>query len=193
MSKRGSLQGSVSPSEDSGKKTQKRRKPIRSCAFCRKRKLRCDRQKPICSTCKTKGRSDCIYTEEFAHRVESGELFGSTPNVELLKRIEDLEKRVGDKQKGKQYTTMNTKPLRNPYARFYYLECKNSGRRIMYGPTSLRTYLSNDDNRFVNTYNQLWSKVKIERNRWKAKHKWTMKPESRLLEGPLLNLSLIHI
>ena len=186
MSKRGSLQDSASPLEEASKKAQKRRKPIKSCAFCRKRKLRCDQQKPVCSTCKMRGRSDCLYTEEFTHRIETKELFGSTPNIELLKRIEDLEKRLDDKGLVEEAATMNTSQFRNPYANFYYLQCKGSGRRIMYGPTSLRTHLSHDDNRFVNTYNQLWSKVKIERNRWKARHKWTMKPETKVLEGPSL-------
>lgn len=186
MSKRGSLQDRASPSEETVKKAQKRRKPIKSCAFCRKRKLRCDQQKPMCSTCKTRGRSGCLYTEKFTHKIETKELFGSTPNIELLKRIEDLEKRLDDKELTEKDVALSTSPFRNPYANFYYLQCKGSGRRIVYGPTSLRTHLSNDDNRFVNTYNQLWSKVKIERNRWKARHKWTMKPETQLLEGPPL-------
>ncbi|CAI4809855.1 ALI_collapsed_G0052200.mRNA.1.CDS.1 [Saccharomyces cerevisiae] len=186
MSKRGSLQDRASPSEETVKKAQKRRKPIKSCAFCRKRKLRCDQQKPMCSTCKTRGRSGCLYTEKFTHKIETKELFGSTPNIELLKRIEDLEKRLDDKELTEKDVALSRSPFRNPYANFYYLQCKGSGRRIVYGPTSLRTHLSNDDNRFVNTYNQLWSKVKIERNRWKARHKWTMKPETQLLEGPPL-------
>ncbi|CAI4051778.1 Yrm1p SKDI_15G3190 [Saccharomyces kudriavzevii IFO 1802] len=184
MSKRGNLQDGITPLEDAGKNVRKRRKPIKSCAFCRKRKLRCDQQKPVCSTCKARRRTDCLYTEEFGHSIESEELFGNTPNIELLKRVEELEKRLDDKGLVKENST-KTKTPKNPYANFYYLQCKGSGRRMMYGPTSLRTYLSNDDNRFVNTYNQLWSKVKIERNKWKARNKWTIKPESRLLEKPL--------
>ncbi|EDO15549.1 hypothetical protein Kpol_1042p7 [Vanderwaltozyma polyspora DSM 70294] len=48
---------------DTGNKVEKkkRKKKIKSCLFCRKRKLRCGQEKPMCSTCQTRGFATCEY------------------------------------------------------------------------------------------------------------------------------------
>ncbi|CAI4065069.1 hypothetical protein SUVZ_08G2060 [Saccharomyces uvarum] len=193
MLKRGGLQEDISSSEGAAKKGRKRRKPIKSCAFCRKRKLRCDQQKPMCLTCKSRGRPDCLYTEGFTHSIEPNELFGSTPNIELLQRVDELEKKLNGTGLEKENVSEKRKTARNPYANLYHLQCKGSGRRITYGPTSLRTYLSNDNVQFMKRYNQFRSKVKIELNKWKAEmnkwkssNKWTMMSEFGVLESTLV-------
>ncbi|QID85534.1 transcription factor [Saccharomyces pastorianus] len=187
MVKRGDLQEGISSSEDAAKNRRKRRKPIKSCAFCRKRKLRCDQQKPMCLTCKSRGRPDCLYTQEFTHSIEPDELFGSTPNIELLQKVDELEKKLNGKGLERENVAEKRKTARNPYANLYHFQCRGSGRRIAYGPTSLRTYLFNDNVEFVKRYNQLRSrKVKIEINKWKAANTWTRMSEFGVLESTLV-------
>lgn len=42
---------------------KKRKSTIKSCTFCRKRKLKCDKAKPMCSTCKGRNFIECIYSQ----------------------------------------------------------------------------------------------------------------------------------
>lgn len=71
--------------------TKRRRKAIKSCSFCRKRKLKCDQAKPMCKQCVDRKLPDCVYTDEFNYEITTDELFSNTPNVELVQRIKELE------------------------------------------------------------------------------------------------------
>ncbi|WBF13316.1 hypothetical protein N7582_002662 [Saccharomyces uvarum] len=150
----------------------------------------------MCLTCVSRGRPDCFYTDGFTHSIEPNELFGSTPNIELLQRVDELEKKLNGAGLKKESVSEKRKTARNPYANLYHLQCKGSGRRITYGPTSLRTYLSNDNVQFMKRYNQFRSKVKIEINKWKSdinkwkfSNKWTMMSEFGALESTMVENS----
>lgn len=70
---------------------RKRRQVVKSCAFCRSRKIRCDRVKPKCENCRSRHTTDCIYTDDSHVQLSRDELFGNKPNVLLLQRINELE------------------------------------------------------------------------------------------------------
>ena len=74
----------------SGKKG-KRRKVIKSCAFCRKRKLKCSQARPMCQQCVIRKLPQCVYTEEFNYPLSNTELFEQVPNVALVQKIENLQ------------------------------------------------------------------------------------------------------
>ncbi|CAI4065037.1 hypothetical protein SUVZ_08G1970 [Saccharomyces uvarum] len=184
------------PTSSNGNK--KRNKLIKSCGFCRGRKIRCDQQKPMCSTCISRSLMDCQYAEEFNKDIEKKAIYGTSTNVELLKKIDDLENKIRALENGKNTdfptnfmhssssfslsnatacggSTESSSPLPegviNPYADLYFLECKHSGRTIIYGPTSMRTQINGG---FIQKYKQLWAKVKVERNIWKKNNQKTM-------------------
>ncbi|SCU81591.1 LAMI_0B06942g1_1 [Lachancea mirantina] len=71
---------------------RRRRKTVRSCTFCRQRKLKCDQQKPMCGSCKARKLPECFYTDGFNFQLTSEELFSGSPNVALMKRIRELER-----------------------------------------------------------------------------------------------------
>ncbi|KAL3236738.1 Yrr1p RNJ42_01832 [Nakaseomyces bracarensis] len=192
-------------SQDTVRKVRKRFKPLKSCAFCRKRKLKCDKKKPRCSSCIRRCLPECLYTENAftLEMVQSGKV----TSMQLLERIRDLEKRLADKQTKdvlqfatqqeslnhqrarmessgmitvtRQASLPTSQPIRynyenwrgtNPYLKYNYLQVKQYGRLIYYGPTALRTQVAINDGGFLEKYQQLWSKVKEERQRYKSKH-----------------------
>ncbi|QHS76263.1 Yrr1p [Saccharomyces paradoxus] len=197
---------SVTPTSTGGKK---RNKLIKSCGFCRRRKLRCDQQKPMCSTCISRNLTTCQYADEFNKDIEKKATYGPYPNAELLKKVEDLENKIRILESEKNtnssassmYTSPNFPPLDtsvcetstetssplpdgviNPYADRYYLQSKHSGRSVLYGPTSMRTQIANSNWGFIEKYKQLWTKVKAERNKWKQNNQKTMCRELSLLD-----------
>ncbi|CAI4036462.1 hypothetical protein SMKI_15G3090 [Saccharomyces mikatae IFO 1815] len=188
---------------------KKRNKLIKSCSFCRRRKLRCDQQKPMCSTCVSRNLMTCRYAEEFNKNIEKKAIYGSHSTAELSKKIEELENKIRILEAEKNITssvsstytspnfplssasgcggsTNTSSPLPggviNPYADCYYLQLKHSGRSILYGPTSMRTQIANSNWGFVEKYKQLWTKVKVERNKWKQNNKRTMRRDLSLLD-----------
>ena len=197
---------SGTPTSTSGKK---RNKLIKSCGFCRRRKLRCDQQKPMCSTCISRNLTTCQYAEEFNKNIEKKATYGPYPNADLLKKVEELENKIRileaekntNSSASSMYTSPNFPPLGtsvgegstvtssplpdgviNPYADRYYLQSKHSGRSTLYGPTSMRTQIANSNWGFIEKYKQLWAKVKVERNKWKQNNQKTMCRELGLLD-----------
>lgn len=86
--------GSNATRPTSSNSNKKRNKLIKSCGFCRRRKLRCDQQKPMCSTCISRNLVACQYAEEFNKSVEKKAIYGTFSNMELLKKIDDLENKI---------------------------------------------------------------------------------------------------
>ncbi|SCU80774.1 LADA_0B09450g1_1 [Lachancea dasiensis] len=70
---------------------RRRRKVVKSCTFCRQRKLKCDQQKPMCGQCAARKLPECVYTDGFNFQLTSDELFSDKPNVSLIRRIQELE------------------------------------------------------------------------------------------------------
>lgn len=73
---------------------KRRRKIIKACLFCRKRKLKCNLDKPKCQQCKSRCLPSCIYTNSFNFDVSEKDIFSDTPNIELVSRIIKLEEEL---------------------------------------------------------------------------------------------------
>ena len=255
LSATGSPQMQTTTSKDASdaqkvkKPKSKRHKPIRSCSFCRKRKLKCDQQKPICSSCKSRELSECIYTDnsncgsspvnntsnDSRSRKSSNTKRGS-PNITTLGVAEYSSAPLRDSLSNMQFPTMvlynnsagspvtqaspttshfsfyeghvtadvpniaqsiassnvegSVESVRssveeqipNPFRNYYYIQCKDNGRTISYGPTSLRTFIMRNNWGFKDKYIQLWKKIKLERNNWKKKYMASSSDELNLLE-----------
>lgn len=56
----------IEPSETAPSRPQRKRAPLTSvaCQDCRKRKTKCDGQKPVCCNCAKRGRHECVYDLE---------------------------------------------------------------------------------------------------------------------------------
>lgn len=194
---------------DNINKLKKKRKPITSCAFCRQRKLKCDQERPICTTCKTRKLTKCIYTEDLDHAIETKILFDKTPNIELLLRIKDLEKELESIKKyqslanvidieegnfSSRYHSFLTHGdnieedrrqgrARNVLSNFQFLEVKSSGQSVSFGPTAIQTYLNINGRGFSEKFNELWNKVQAERQKFGRNAYIPSKRELKLLEG----------
>lgn len=180
---------------------KRRKKLIKACLFCRKRKLRCDRARPCCKNCELRG-EECVYTTAVSS------------DTTLVKRVEELEAKLAQIQNGasdpvKITTPISILPCRssmgdpppktsplhsqteitsqdcpNPLRNLHYLQCKSSGRRIQYGPTSMKTLMNRSIDGFVQKYRQIWNKVKLERNKWKQKTNARYSRELSIAEEP---------
>ncbi|SMN22982.1 similar to Saccharomyces cerevisiae YOR172W YRM1 Zn2-Cys6 zinc-finger transcription factor that activates genes involved in multidrug resistance [Maudiozyma saulgeensis] len=204
------------------KPKSKRHKPIRSCAFCRKRKLKCDQQKPMCSSCKSRDMHECIYTD--SNSKPSGKATSSVNGTTISARsaiknsassdsiISDIryglmknhDPNSPDKQNSPTDSHISTyegsnfasvagsatgssgseidDKIPNPFRNYYYIQCKDNGRTITYGPTALRTFIMRNNWGFKDKYMQLWKKIKLERNTWKKKYKTNTRSELDLME-----------
>ena len=75
--------------------TKRRRKLVKSCLFCRKRKLKCNKAKPMCQQCSARKLPSCVYLSNFNFDVISvDEIFDKNPNVRLLNEIIDLKSQL---------------------------------------------------------------------------------------------------
>lgn len=185
---------SVEPSVDTKsilngnvKKRSKRvkKKVIRTCAFCRRRKLKCDNARPMCSTCVSRKFSTCIYEDTVdTRKVKLEEVFDSVPNLTLLKKVEELEKALQavDPDTAAKISHQENSVV-NPVADIFFLQSKGSGRKILYGPTSSRTYIRLQSQDFLDRFKQLYAKVKEERNKWKSKNKLSVLKELEVIDG----------
>lgn len=185
---------------------RRRRKVVKSCTFCRKRKLKCDHGKPMCKQCMDRKLPNCIYTDDFNFQLTTDELFSSAPNVELMQRVKELESRLAelrqnlaDQQPQRQQqgptppssiscstnsTNSNcvsaTIPMccgaiklqpspedsqNNPLWEYRILYSAK-GQSIVFGPTSWRTMVAAQGERFQQEYKKLWEMIKPERDRW---------------------------
>lgn len=173
------------------KAPRRRRKVIRSCTFCRKRKLKCDHGKPMCRQCIDRKLPRCIYTDDFNFQLTTDELFGDSPNVELIERVRELESKLtvanynGNVNKeitpptsvatdfsssGKGSVSYGSSSIggscnNNPLWE-YRIFSNSDGQGIIFGPTSWRTTVAAQGERFQLEYKKLWELIKPERERW---------------------------
>ncbi|GAV54101.1 hypothetical protein ZYGR_0AK06030 [Zygosaccharomyces rouxii] len=182
---------------------RRRRKAVKSCTFCRKRKLKCDHGKPMCRQCLDRKLPNCVYTDDFNFQLTTDELFSDSPNIELVQRIKELEAKVASlemattrsQQQQQQQQQQQISPpsstdtpptvpgltsicggaisLRpsgpgnpnNPLWEYRILyNCR--GQNILYGPTSWRTMVASQGDRFQTEYRKLWDMIKPERDLW---------------------------
>ncbi|SCU77675.1 LANO_0A00980g1_1 [Lachancea nothofagi CBS 11611] len=142
---------------------KKRKKAVKQCLFCRKRKLKCDKKKPTCTTCVSRGLDECTYMEQYGPEMTSNELLKKTPNLELLNRITVLEEELKRLKKGDPDCAKNI----NPLAKVQVAMCKGD-RIIINGCTNLKVSMSNSKIKFDAYFSSVWRKIKEERRRWKA-------------------------
>ncbi|CDF89816.1 ZYBA0S05-02388g1_1 [Zygosaccharomyces bailii CLIB 213] len=183
---------------------RRRRKAVKSCTFCRKRKLKCDHGKPMCRQCIDRKLPNCIYTDDFNFQLTTDELFSDSPNIEMMQRIKELESKLAALEKGAPdrpplrqqgptppssiststgNSTANSSAIdgmccgairlqptpsssqNNPLWEYRILY-SSKGQNIVFGPTSSRTMVASQGERFQQEYKKLWEMIKPERDRW---------------------------
>lgn len=131
---------------------QKKKKITRACEFCRRRKLKCDQMRPLCSTCRSRGFGTCEYNTDNPNLLvlRKPVTANKKPNVEVDTTFESTSKAIPNNakqkekdDKGYKYTRKNKWELypylhKNTYKDNYFLQTFPDGSRIIYGPTSLR-------------------------------------------------------
>lgn len=213
-----------------GKIKRTRNKPVKSCSFCRHRKLKCDKKRPICSSCKSRNLATCVYTDT-RRKPTISDVVPTELGLEqtrLISKVNTLERQVEEITRRSPSSNSSTTPtpmyknnplfiatvdqsasmstatspsyidpnifqnydtdVPNPLNDYYVLQCKPSGRRILYGATSMRASLSRHKFGFGEKYDQLWGKVKFERNKWKQKHNMSSLQELKYVERPNDNM-----
>ncbi|CAL9733216.1 transcription factor Pdr8p [Monosporozyma servazzii] len=134
---------------------RKRRKQVKSCLFCRKRKLKCNKIKPMCQQCSNRKLPKCVYLSEFNYDVISvEELFDKHPNVKLLDKITHLQSNITNNNN----SGNNNKSI-NPLSTFKTAHWKDN-KLYIFGATSWRTIITADGTKFQLEFLNLWQKLK---------------------------------
>lgn len=166
------------------KVVRRRRKIVKSCTFCRKRKLKCDHERPMCNQCLERKLPDCLYTDSFSFQLTTDELFSDSPNVELVRRVKELEEKLaqkvadgciesdctGSSSSPSSSVSTSNGPKNNPFWD-YRTFIQMDGQSIVFGPTSWRTTVVAQGDRFVLEYKKLWEMIMPERCKW-MKSSW---------------------
>ncbi|CEP61091.1 fungal specific transcription factor domain-containing protein LALA0_S02e06524g [Lachancea lanzarotensis] len=175
---------SLQPGNETGEpdgNCKKRRKTIKQCLFCRKRKLKCDKKKPMCSTCASRGLKECVYVEHFGPEMTSQELLRTTPNLELMNRVKELEQELKLYREEPQLTQgVGANPL--PHRGMII---SKSDRKLYYGCTSMKVLMADSKLRFDTYYGMVWSRIKEDRKRWKAMSGYSTLKEVTTVEDNL--------
>lgn len=140
---------------DSDKKG-KRRKVIKSCTFCRKRKLKCSQVRPMCQQCSIRKLPQCIYTEEFNYPVTNTVLFSQVPNVALVQKIQSLQNLLTGNNNDTGRESILNASLNNPLRFFRTSVLGENGSMYIFGPTSWKTLSLFESNKFQREFQNLW-------------------------------------
>lgn len=117
-----------------------RRRKISSCLSCYRRKVKCDRKKPLCSSCE-KNRIPahlCIYTE-------SPLAPGASNDKKLVDEINSLRQevcslKIKETLPNTKETLPNTKETKGYDISDFYVFRKKDERAYFFGPTSIKTF-----------------------------------------------------
>ena len=155
---------------------QSRRKPSKSCHFCRVRKLKCDRARPLCGSCYSRNRKQCDYKENTSAKEDQLRAkYRRCSKLEMARRIEELESQL----------TKQSEPDihegQNPLYNMRYLSSKHN-RHILYGPTSYRAILATQTDTFAKYREEIWKVLKLSRNNWKKEHHYSTLSEISSIE-----------
>ena len=90
-----------------------------------------------------------------------------------------------DKNNDEEVSQNFNQHLPNPLKAYYYLQYKASGRRILYGTTSMMTNIFKHWCGLGHKFNQLWVKIKFERNKWKFSYNASNLTELNFFELPI--------
>ncbi|CAI1592039.1 hypothetical protein SEUBUCD646_0L03190 [Saccharomyces eubayanus] len=144
----------------SGDKKGKRRKVIKSCTFCRKRKLKCSQARPMCQQCVIRKLPQCIYTEEFNYPVTNTVLFSQVPNVALVQKIQSLQNLLTENNNDTGDESMPNGSLDNPLRFLRTSVLGENGSMYVFGPTSWKTLSLFEPNKFQTEFQSLWAVLK---------------------------------
>lgn len=173
-------------------KVRKRRKVIKLCTFCRKRKLKCDRKRPMCTGCKMRGLSECVYTDGYNFDISHDDVYNKSPNLQLLNEIESLKQQLKVEGTEKHLEPETLKRLSiyglikkeaNPLVRCKYV-MKKHDRIIRYGCTSTRTIIRLSSENVTNYFQEVLMVHKKERLKLKARTGTSMLYELQRIETP---------
>ncbi|AJS47372.1 hypothetical protein H804_YJM1383K00001 [Saccharomyces cerevisiae YJM1383] len=155
---------------------QSRRKPAKSCHFCRVRKLKCDRVRPFCGSCSSRNRKQCEYKENTsAMENQLRKKYRRCSKLEMARRIEELESQLTKQSQP------NIHEGQNPLSNMRYLSSKHN-RHILYGPTSYRAILATQTDTFAKYREEIWQVLKLSRNNWKREHHYSTLSEISSIE-----------
>mgnify|MGYP003365177331 CR=1 FL=1 len=183
------------------KQVKRRRRTLKTCLFCKKRKLKCDRSKPMCQQCSIRKLPECIYTDGFNFQVTMEELFGDELNypdvtVEDMQAVNEKSPGLGpvvttaEKSPSPVVTTdeINTLPVVSTadkippestssgnLLKYQYFDSQE-GCFHQYGPTSWKSIVNYNKGAFEREYMDLWNAQKKKYPEWRDSH---MKPENR--------------
>ncbi|CDO95762.1 unnamed protein product [Kluyveromyces dobzhanskii CBS 2104] len=174
-------------------KVRKRRKIIKSCTFCRKRKLKCDRKRPMCTGCKMRGLHECVYTDGYNFDISHDELYDKTPNLILLNEIEKLKEKMKgqpdhdqkiDAEEQKKLSVYGiSKKEKNPLLQCQFV-LKKKSRVTRYGCTAVRAIAGMLNEKTLNYLKEVLIVHKRERCKLKAKSGNSMLYELQRIESP---------
>ncbi|SJM88850.1 uncharacterized protein ZBIST_5050 [Zygosaccharomyces bailii] len=136
-----------------------RNKPIKSCRFCRQKKLRCDQKRPCCTTCVQKNQEFCTYSDIRTMKEKKH----SDSAAELSDRVSSLEQRLCQIESKEKTVTSR---VGNVLLGLNFYQIKENVRRTMFGPTSPRTFFLNERWGLYKTYYEIQNEIS-ERNKCK--------------------------
>lgn len=157
----------------------------------------------MCDQCLKRKLPNCLYTDHFNFQLTTDELFSDSPNVELIRRINELEEKLQRKDSdggavsdvtysssspSSGRSSTSTGPRNNPlwaYRTFIQMD----GQSIVFGPTSWRTTVVAQGDRFVTEYKKLWDMIMPERCKWVSNslssQKMPITPQEESVTGAL--------
>ena len=140
---------------------KRRRKTMKTCLFCQKRKLKCDHARPMCQQCSTRKLPECIYTNGFNFDVTVEELIGTSP---VPPNTPSTSSTLSNTDSKNIAPTTDDKNLLS----FQFMDSQE-GQCHMYGPTSWKAIVNYDKGTFEREYIDLWNVQKNKYYDWKER------------------------
>lgn len=166
---------------------RKRNIRIRSCMFCRGKKLKCDKLKPRCSSCALRHLTECVYIDSTNPSPSPSALDQSTPEIRHYDAYidpDELEKTYN--LTGYEAASYNSQiHEENPLSKAYFIWTKGSGRTITHGPTSLSTLGRKGITMMMDRGGAIlttWLTMKKVRRKWKEQYDFSTLKELKSLE-----------
>lgn len=147
---------------------------VKACLSCRKRKQKCDQNKPQCHQCRIRN-IECIYTDT---KIDNNACSVPKPTKEsgALSNEDSINEERSEEKA-------------NPLRGVKYLFRKND-RWVACGVTSMRTIFHlHLDSKFNRYFLTAWNKLKEERNAWKEENnysslrEWTLLGDSNIIKN----------
>ncbi|KAH3902370.1 uncharacterized protein SCODWIG_00071 [Saccharomycodes ludwigii] len=195
--------------QDIQKIKKRRRKVIRSCLFCRQRKLKCDHNYPKCSSCATRNIENCVYLSNGTNNTPSNAVEKNTAittidtKMSILsgKQNSSIDNLTDDNNLMNEYDVYsitgahgvsNKNVLLNPLQNYGFLFSKEN-KDVYLGPTSLKAGLVFSDIKFNTKQQKLWNIFEKERLQWKEANLRLIKKEMKIVERSQVGSLLLEM